>query len=229
MKDSYIFSPLILLLCGCIAAPVINDTSHPTQSMNTQNIDRAPNASVHTAKQTEVLVSSTSQNKINNSTQEPLWPSETGIATYYAPAMEGRNTASGEAYDPEQLTAAHRTLPIGSNVRVTNLKTKQQIIVRINDRWGGSGDRIINLSKQATIQLGFGSAGTMPVQLDVESIPPNNGALPSVRAQALPVRLEESGIRNHSRLSICQNEADILGLTENFYRNHVTACLSRSE
>jgi len=229
MKDSYIYSPLILLLCGCIAAPVINDTSHPTQPMNTQNIDRVPNASDHTAKQTEVLVPSISQNKINNSIQEPLWPSETGTATYYAPAMEGRNTASGEAYDPEQLTAAHRTLPIGSNVRVTNLKTRQQIIVRINDRWGSSGDRIINLSKQATIQLGFGSAGTMPVQLDVESIPSNNGTLPSVRAQALPVRLEESGIRNHSRLSICQNEADILGLTENFYRNHVTTCLSRSE
>lgn len=85
--------------------------------------------------------------------------------------MEGRITASGEPYDSEQLTAAHRTIPIGSSVRVINLKTKQQTIVRINDRWGGGGDRIINLSKQATIQLGFGSAGTMPVQIDVELLP----------------------------------------------------------
>lgn len=233
MKDSYICSTLILLLCGCIAAPAINDTPHSTQSntaiINTQNIDRALNASDHDTQQAEVSVTSISQDRINNSTQKRLWPSETGTATYYAPAMEGRRTASGEPYDPEQLTAAHRTIPIGSNVRVTNLKTKQQIIVRINDRWGGGGDRIINLSKQATIQLDFGSSGTMPVQLDVESIPSNSDAQPRVSAQALPVRLEENSIRNHSKLNVCQNEADILGLTENFYHNHVTACLSRSE
>lgn len=233
IKDGYIYSPLILLLCGCIATPVINDTSHSTQSntaiINTQDIDRTSNTHDHNTQQAEVSATSISQDRINNSTQKRLWPSETGTATYYAPSMEGRRTASGEPYDPEQLTAAHRTLPIGSNVRVTNLKTKQQIIVRINDRWGGGGDRIINLSKRATIQLDFGSSGTMPVQLDVESIPSKNDAQPRVSAQALPVNLKESGIRNHSRLSVCQNEADILGLTGNFYHNHVTACLSRSE
>jgi rare lipoprotein A len=144
--------------------------------------------------------------------------------------MEGRTTASGEPYDPEQLTAAHRTIPIGSSVRVTNLKTKQQILVRINDRWGGGGDRIINLSKQATVQLGFGSAGTMPVQLDVEVLPSGSHmAQPSVRTQPLPIRIEESSIKNHSKLNVCQNEADILGLTGDFFRNHVTACLSRRE
>jgi rare lipoprotein A len=144
--------------------------------------------------------------------------------------MEGRTTASGEPYDPEQLTAAHRTIPIGSSVRVTNLKTKQQIIVRINDRWGGGGDRIINLSKQATVQLGFGSAGTMPVQLDVEALPSGRHmAQPSVRTQPLPARIEESSIKNHSKSNVCQNEADILGLTGDFFRNHVTACLTRRE
>ena len=69
----------------------------------------------------------------------------------------------------------------------------------------------------------------MPVQLDIEPIPSNNDAQPRVSAQTLPVRLEENSIRNHSKLNVCQNEADILGLTENFYHNHVTACLSRSE
>lgn len=143
---------------------------------------------------------------------------------------KGRTTASGEPYDSEQLTAAHRTIPIGSSVRVTNLKTKQQAIVRINDRWGGGGGRIINLSKQASIQLGFGSAGTIPVQLDVELLPSSSHVIqPSVRAQPLPSRLEESSTKNQSRLNICQNEADILGLTGNFYHNHVTACLSRRE
>jgi rare lipoprotein A len=171
-----------------------------------------------------------SQEKTEDPAQKPLWPSETGTATYYAHDMEGRTTASGEPYDSERLTAAHRTIPIGSSVRVTNLKTRQQVIVRINDRWGGGGDRIINLSKQATIQLGFGSAGTMPVQIDVELLPSaSHVAQPSVRVQPLPSRLEESNAENQSRLNICQNEADILGLTENFYRNHVIVCLSRRE
>jgi rare lipoprotein A len=181
------------------------------------------------SEQKPVSDPSASQEKSESSLQKPLWPSETGIATYYAPHMEGNTTASGEPYDSEQLTAAHRTIPIGSSVRVTNLKTHQQIIVRINDRWGGSGDRIINLSKQAATQIGFGSAGMIPVQLDIESLASDKILQSNIRTQPLPERLEENNFKNHSRLSICQNEADILGLAGKFHRYHVTACLSRSK
>ncbi len=238
MRNRYIYSFLTLLLCGCVVTHGHKDPSPSTLPADkialNQIIDSIPQNSASEIpskpKQTRVLAPPINQEKIENPAPKPLWPSETGTATYYAPDMEGRITASGESYDSEQLTAAHRTIPIGSSVRVTNLKTNQQVIVRINDRWGGGGDRIINLSKQASIQLGFGSSGTLPVQLNVESLPSgSHSAQPSVRIQPLPARLEEKSAKNHSRLNICQNEADILGLTENFYHNHVTACLSRRE
>lgn len=155
------------------------------------------------------------------------WPMETGMATYYAAEMEGRLTASGEPYSPELLTAAHRTLPLGSTVRITNLKNNQQVVVRINDRWGGGSGRVINLSKQAAIDLGFGSSGMVSVRLDVESLSSQKAAQPASIAQPLPARIEVSDPKNHSKLSVCQNEADILGLTGDFYKNHIAACMMR--
>lgn len=232
MKKLCIYNLFTLLFCGCVATPEYSDISPSmppsNETVHNQSTDKILEASKHQSKQAEVSSPSISQKKIGKPVQKSLWPSETGIATYYAPDLEGRTTASGEPYDSEQLTAAHRIIPIGSTVRVTNLKTKQQVIVRINDRLGGGGDRIINLSKQATIKLDFGSAGTIPVQLDVESLPLGSGvAKPRIRIQSLPARLEEGNSGNHSRLDICKNEADILGLAGGFYRNHVRACLSR--
>lgn len=161
--------------------------------------------------------------------ENTLWPAETGTATFYATGMEGRLTASGEPYDPEQLTAAHRTLPIGSLVRVTHLKSNHQVVVRINDRWGGGGDRIINLSRQAAIELNFGSAGTAPVRLNVESVAAQRIVQSAPRYQPLPARIEPAGTGKHAKMQACQNEADILGLIDDYYHNHVTACLSRSQ
>lgn len=162
-----------------------------------------------------------------NASLNPLWPVETGHATYYAADMEGRITASGEPYDPEQLTAAHKTIPLGSMVRVTNLKTQRHVVVRINDRWGGGGDRIINLSKQAATQLEFGTSGLVFVQVDVASIPTGSTASHELRSAPLPSRIEDNGSIKHSKLSVCQNEANILGLTGDFFRNHVAGCLVR--
>lgn len=161
--------------------------------------------------------------------RKPLWPTETGYATYYAANMEGLATASGEAYDAQQLTAAHRTIPLGSIVRVTNPATQQHVTVRINDRWGGGGGRIINLSRQAAIDLGFGSSGTIFVHLDVESIPSGGDESGMMRPVPLPERISDDGTKQHSKLSICQNEAEILGLTGDFFRYHVLGCLSRSK
>ncbi len=157
------------------------------------------------------------------------WPTETGLATYYAASMQGRLTASGEPYDSEQLTAAHRTIPLGSLVRVTNSKNGNQVIVRINDRWAGGSNRIINLSKKAAEELALTTAGTLKVQLDVESLsqlphPTNNENI-----QILPERIATDTATSHPRKKICQNEADILGLIGEFHRNHIMACLMRSE
>ena len=230
MKKLQIYSLITVFLCGCATTQSQENIVLSTPPYREITQHQSTQAAPETIPLSSKKASANHQEFIEKPIQKSLGPSETGTATYYAPDMEGRTTASGEPYDPEQLTAAHRTIPIGSSVRVTNLKTKQQIVVRINDRWGGGGDRIINLSKQATVQLGFGSAGTMPVQLDVEVLPSGSHmAQPSVRTQPLPIRIEESSIKNHSKLNVCQNEADILGLTGDFFRNHVTACLSRRE
>ena len=164
-----------------------------------------------------------------NVVKEPLWPTETGYATYYAPGMEGNLTASGEPYDSEQLTAAHRTIPIGSVVRVTNPETQRHVTVRINDRWGGGGDRIVNLSRQAAVELGFGTAGMIFVHLDVESIPAGRSMYAGPQPVPLPSKIQADQAVNHSKLSICQNEADILGLSGDFFRNHVLGCLERGQ
>lgn len=236
MKKSFLTFLSALILCGCAAPSGHNATTAiPDNVSNAITPDQfngqesATEARITNHPITEqTSISTATRQNIKDLTLESPWPSEQGIATYYASEMEGRTTASGEAYDPEELTAAHRTIPLGSTVRVTNLKTGQHVVVRINDRWGGGGDRIINLSKQAAVHLNFGSSGMIPVRLDMESVAPGNTAQHN-KTQQLPVRLESNDTKTHSRSQVCENEAEILGLTGEFFRNHVTTCLSRSQ
>jgi rare lipoprotein A len=95
----------------------------------------------------------------------------TGTASWYGPGFHGRRSASGEVFNQNDLTAAHRTLPFGTRVRVTNLRTGQQVIVRINDRGPFSHGRIIDLSAAAAGQIGLRASGVGRVQLEVLSNP----------------------------------------------------------
>ncbi|HXX64484.1 MAG TPA: septal ring lytic transglycosylase RlpA family protein, partial [Bacteroidota bacterium] len=88
-------------------------------------------------------------------------------ASYYADEFQGRKTASGEVYDMNDLTAAHRTLPFGTKVRVTNKETGKSVVVRINDRGPFKEDRVIDLSLGAARQLGLIANGTASVILQV--------------------------------------------------------------
>lgn len=88
-----------------------------------------------------------------------------GEASYYGDELAGQPTASGEAFDPAGMTAAHRSLPIGSRVRVTNLRNGQSVVVRINDRGPFSAHRVIDLSQAAASRLGMLGAGTAMVRL----------------------------------------------------------------
>ncbi len=90
-----------------------------------------------------------------------------GSASWYGPGFNGRQTASGEVFNQYDITAAHRTLPFGTRVLVTNLYTGQQVTVRINDRGPYAGDRIIDLSAGAADRIGLTSSGVGTVQLDV--------------------------------------------------------------
>lgn len=93
--------------------------------------------------------------------------SETGIASWYGPGFHGKDTANGETYDQNDLTAAHRTLPMPSAVRVTNLENGRSIVLRINDRGPFARGRIIDVSRRGAQLLGFEKNGVAKVRVDI--------------------------------------------------------------
>lgn len=115
---------------------------------------------------------------------------ETGIASWYGPTFYGKRTANGEIYDGDKLTAAHRTLPMPVNVRVTNLENGKSIVVRVNDRGPYARGRIIDLSRHAAELLDMTDAGTAKVRVtylgraDLNGKPADN--TPPEIASALP-------------------------------------------
>ena len=92
---------------------------------------------------------------------------QVGKASWYGRIFQHKKTASGEPYDMYQFTGAHRTLPLGSWVKVTDLKTDRSVVVRINDRGPVPKNRIIDLSYSAAKMLDIGSNGVHPVRLDL--------------------------------------------------------------
>ncbi len=90
-----------------------------------------------------------------------------GTASWYGPGFFGNRTASGEVLRPGTLTAAHRSLPFGTRVRVTNLHNGRSAVVRINDRGPFHGSRVIDLAHGAASELGVTASGLAPVRLEV--------------------------------------------------------------
>ena len=97
----------------------------------------------------------------------PEAPAKAVEASYYGKGFAGKPTANGERFDPERLTAAHRTLPFGSIVKVTNAATGKTVKVKINDRGPFHGNREIDLSTAAARAIGMLDSGTAKVTLDV--------------------------------------------------------------
>ena len=93
--------------------------------------------------------------------------SQVGLASWYGGKFHGRQTASGERYDMNAMTAAHRSLPFGTRVRVTDLATRRSVVVRINDRGPFIDGRIVDLSRRAAGRLGMIDRGTAKVRLTV--------------------------------------------------------------
>ncbi|MBC8478024.1 MAG: septal ring lytic transglycosylase RlpA family protein [Candidatus Delongbacteria bacterium] len=100
---------------------------------------------------------------------------ETGMASWYGSKFQGRPTASGEIFDMNEISAAHKTLPLGTRVRVTNLANDRELVLRINDRGPFIKGRIIDCSREAARQLGFLQAGITRVRVEVVSWPAASG------------------------------------------------------
>lgn len=92
---------------------------------------------------------------------------EEGIAHHYSDKFEGKKTASGEIYDKTKLTAAHKKLPMGTKVKVTNVENNKSVVVTVNDRMGASSKAVIDVTPRAAEELGF-KGGDAKVKLEVQ-------------------------------------------------------------
>lgn len=118
---------------------------------------------------------------------------QTGQASWYGLKFQGRKTATGETYDMNALTCAHPTLPLGSWVRVTNLRNRKTVLVRVNDRGPSFGDRIVDLSYAAARVLRLG--GTAKVKL--ERVNPKDPAIARIllaQVSELPPNLSSGSL-----------------------------------
>jgi len=139
--------------------------------------------------------------------------SEVGLASWYGPPYANRKAADGSIYDQNAMTAAHRTLPMGSIVRVTNLENDQSVVVRITDRGPFVGDRIIDLSLAAAKATGVYRAGVAKVRVEAYAPPQYPGVDPAgkwcVQIGAFPsesdaVKLKNSLMRRYTTAKVIE-------------------------
>jgi rare lipoprotein A len=121
-------------------------------------------SSLEAAKVTKPLITVSGHNAT-----KPRVPKayQVGTASWYGEQFQGKETASGEPFDMQDFTAAHPTLPLGTYVRVTNLRNGKAVVLRINDRGPFVDDRIIDVSYNAARVLGFKDRGLQKVRLDL--------------------------------------------------------------
>jgi rare lipoprotein A len=92
---------------------------------------------------------------------------EVGMASYYADKFVGRRTASGDVYRHDSLTAAHKTLPFGTKLRITHVANGRSVVVRVNDRGMKGLNRVVDLSRSAAEELGMISSGVAKVEVEI--------------------------------------------------------------
>lgn len=139
----------VVLLTATMSAPLASEV---VMAKSTQKVDPSPVSTKPLAQSSKQL-----QNLLR------------GMASWYGPGFHGRQSASGERFNQNALTAAHRNLPFGTKVRVTNLNNGRSVVVRINDRGPYAGGRIIDLSAAAAKMLGMIQSGVAPVEVQVLS------------------------------------------------------------
>ena len=144
---------ILLMLAGCAPAVTVSPSVLP-----------AVTAAVAAGANAGAAVSPSS-----TATQAATASTVLGYASWYGPGFAGRHTANGEIFNPAELTAAHRTLPFNTRVRVTLVSSGQSVIVRINDRGPFKDNRVIDLSRAAADAIGLTASGVGQVQLEILS------------------------------------------------------------
>ncbi len=136
---------------------------HARSATNAEKLAALPPAPVHSTQPASTPVATAPQPATENLTG---WH-QTGLASWYGPDFQGKETANGEIFDMNDLTCAHRSLPLGTWLKVTDLHSRKWIVVRVNDRGPVPETRIADLSAAAAHMLGMGSRGVSRVRLDV--------------------------------------------------------------
>lgn len=132
---------------------------------------QGPNSSGTGHDRSKAKITSTSAQVAHPKPPKKLGPYQVGTASWYGEQFDGKETASGEPFDMYDLTAAHPTLPLGTRVKVTNLRNSKSVVVLVNDRGPVVEGRIIDLSYAAAQVLGFQDKGLQRVRLDVVQFP----------------------------------------------------------
>jgi rare lipoprotein A len=182
---------IILGACSAVDAPPVNIESTPVKDgapILKKDVDKILDAVPQPVTRTKA--GNTSPYTVFDQTYTLLPEStgyqEQGYASWYGTKFHGRYTANGEIYDMWGMTAAHKTLPIPSYVRVVNLHNQRSVIVRVNDRGPFHSDRIIDLSYAAATKLGFASQGVAFVEVtDVTPLARDDS---SAQVQTLPTK-----------------------------------------
>jgi rare lipoprotein A len=104
--------------------------------------------------------------------------SQFGVASWYGPGFQGRPTASGPPFNMNAMTCAHRELPLGTRVRVTDLVNSRTVVLKVNDRGPYVGGRVLDVSRAAAEYLGFRNAGVAPVRIEIVSYPRPRPTIP---------------------------------------------------
>ena len=169
--------PVLLAVVSCSSAPEQTPES-PNKGRYSISQDRAPTRIVDLSIIPEVIPQPINRTMAGNRspytvlgksyqvlpTEEGY--NESGVASWYGEKFHGHKTSNGEVFDMYQVSAAHKSLPIPSFLRVTNLDNNRSIVVRVNDRGPVHGDRVIDLSYAAALKLGYADRGTARVQLE---------------------------------------------------------------
>ena len=145
----------ILFASAVLLAPV---QARAISSSSYSAVDVSPETSINTNKW---------MMEENHSVQHNLAYAYTGVASWYGPGFYGNRTANGETYRPGTFTVAHRSLPFGTRVRITNLNNGRSAVARVNDRGPYVGGRIVDLGQGIASHLGVTSSGLADVRLEV--------------------------------------------------------------
>jgi len=174
-----IVSPVLLAMMACSLAPAPEQTPvSPNAGRYSISQDRAPTRIVDLSSIPEVIPEPLNRTGAGNRSpytvlgnSYEVMPTEEGynergVASWYGEKFHGHKTSNGEVFDMFLASAAHKSLPIPSFLRVTNLDNNRSIVVRVNDRGPFHGDRVIDLSYAAAVKLGYADRGTARVQLE---------------------------------------------------------------